>query len=358
MFLITSLRVYYDSMDYASFRRDSDLDDLFEEAARFTIESQKASASLLQRRLSIGYARAARLIDQMDAAGIISSGEGAKPREVLISSYDTYLTDSNKEPVTVRSIEPIPDWVSADLSRSPFSSFQSKHKKDDQVYIPIGLSGSGKVVTLPISDIGSLLVYTNPICNSTQLLNLILEAVAGTYNPDIVKFIIYDKDGPIYVEGLRASLITPLVKSDEKLVNALQWSIYEIESRNKKFLEAGFKDVKEFNRHLNNYPEPRIIIAINDPSDYLSLNNEVVFALQRIISSGNSAGVHLIMLSPMNDKKMAKTLTTIPSKVVFKTFSVPQADMLGTDDAFDLSNPDEFIFIPPYGKVEKLTIKS
>ncbi len=68
-----------------------DSDELFEEAARFCIEANKASASLLQRRLSIGYARAARIIDQLEQAGIVSKGEGAKPRDVLITNADEFF---------------------------------------------------------------------------------------------------------------------------------------------------------------------------------------------------------------------------------------------------------------------------
>lgn len=61
-----------------------DEDPLFEEAKRLVIESKKASASLLQRRLSVGYARAARLIDALEERGIVGPGEGAKPRKVFI----------------------------------------------------------------------------------------------------------------------------------------------------------------------------------------------------------------------------------------------------------------------------------
>lgn len=57
-------------------------DPLYEEAKRVVIEARKASASLLQRRLRIGYARAARLIDILEARGMVGPGEGAKPREV------------------------------------------------------------------------------------------------------------------------------------------------------------------------------------------------------------------------------------------------------------------------------------
>ena len=63
-------------------------DDLYIDAVRCAIESRKASTSLLQRRLKIGYGRAARLIEQMEAEGIVGPADGARPREVLVSSID------------------------------------------------------------------------------------------------------------------------------------------------------------------------------------------------------------------------------------------------------------------------------
>lgn len=63
-------------------------DDLYEEARQIVIETQKASTSFLQRKLGIGYARAARLIDILEERGIVSAGNGAKPREVLEKPVD------------------------------------------------------------------------------------------------------------------------------------------------------------------------------------------------------------------------------------------------------------------------------
>ncbi len=57
-------------------------DSLYEEAKQLVVESKKASASLLQRRLRIGYARAARLIDMLEEKGVVGPADGAKPREV------------------------------------------------------------------------------------------------------------------------------------------------------------------------------------------------------------------------------------------------------------------------------------
>lgn len=64
----------------------SDEDDLYEEALDTVIRAGKASASLLQRRLRVGYARAARLLDILESEGAIGPSEGSKPRDVLVSS--------------------------------------------------------------------------------------------------------------------------------------------------------------------------------------------------------------------------------------------------------------------------------
>lgn len=58
-------------------------DDIYEEAVDLIIEMQTASVSMLQRRFRIGYTRARRLIDEMEARGIVGPYEGSKPRAVL-----------------------------------------------------------------------------------------------------------------------------------------------------------------------------------------------------------------------------------------------------------------------------------
>lgn len=75
-----------------------DQDPLFEEAKKLVIESGKASASLLQRRMKVGYARAARILDEMEAAGIVGPADGAKPRDILCTETEVEeTTDSGAE---------------------------------------------------------------------------------------------------------------------------------------------------------------------------------------------------------------------------------------------------------------------
>ena len=66
-----------------------DRDDLFEEAAKVIVVAQQGSASLIQRKLKLGYNRAGRIIDQMEASGIVGPFEGSKARQVLIPDLNT-----------------------------------------------------------------------------------------------------------------------------------------------------------------------------------------------------------------------------------------------------------------------------
>jgi S-DNA-T family DNA segregation ATPase FtsK/SpoIIIE len=64
----------------------ADRDSLFEDAARLIVQNQVGSTSLLQRRMKLGYNRAGRLMDQLEAAGIVGPSQGSKARDVLIKT--------------------------------------------------------------------------------------------------------------------------------------------------------------------------------------------------------------------------------------------------------------------------------
>ncbi|HML84209.1 MAG TPA: DNA translocase FtsK, partial [Bacteroidales bacterium] len=75
-------------------------DEMFEEAARVIVMNQQGSTSLLQRKLKLGYNRAGRIIDQLEAAGIVGPFEGSKAREVKIpteAALEQYLQQLRRE---------------------------------------------------------------------------------------------------------------------------------------------------------------------------------------------------------------------------------------------------------------------
>ena len=75
----------------------SDVDELFEEAGRFLVKNEKASTGSLQRNVRIGFNRAARIMDQLADAGVVSKENGTKPREVLMNEqqYEDFLKSRN-----------------------------------------------------------------------------------------------------------------------------------------------------------------------------------------------------------------------------------------------------------------------
>ena len=103
---ITALPVQIGSKGGIVMDSDTGSDEpMFQDAVRCVIESGKASASLLQRRLRIGYSRAARLIEDMEEQGIIGPADGARPREVLVSSLDDVFGSPESEPSENSEVE-------------------------------------------------------------------------------------------------------------------------------------------------------------------------------------------------------------------------------------------------------------
>ncbi len=71
-------------------------DSYFSEAAKIIVDKEKASIGMLQRYLKVGFNRAARIMDQLEEAGIVGPEEGTKPRKVLMTKeeYETYIDEN------------------------------------------------------------------------------------------------------------------------------------------------------------------------------------------------------------------------------------------------------------------------
>ena len=77
----------------------SQSDEILPDAKKLVVETGTASASFLQRRLKVGYARAARLLDLMEEEGIVGPSRGAKPRDILVDNLD-YSENTNEPPAS------------------------------------------------------------------------------------------------------------------------------------------------------------------------------------------------------------------------------------------------------------------
>ncbi len=109
---------------------DDDGDELFEEAKEIIVQAQKASTSYLQRKLRVGYARAARLIDMLEDAGVVGASQGAKGREVLLKpGEDDMIEDESDEDPDFEVEEEEPDEYEDDLDEEEESD---EDEEDDE----------------------------------------------------------------------------------------------------------------------------------------------------------------------------------------------------------------------------------
>ena len=112
----------------------ADSDPLLDDAINIVLESGKASTSYLQRRMKIGYSRAARIIDLMEQMGVVGQGEGAKPREILV---DSWPPESDEEDISERvggagpSHDDDDGAVGAGLSRPVSDDDEDQPSEDD-----------------------------------------------------------------------------------------------------------------------------------------------------------------------------------------------------------------------------------
>ncbi|GEM_PF-3853411 len=335
-----------------------DVDEKFEEAARLIILEGRGSASILQRRLEVGYARAARILDQLEQAGILGRSEGNKPREVIISSFDEFIKSDGKEvgPEEVFPEDIKKEWAPKEIADAVMSNLQKEALYVEGIMIPVGMEKK-RMISASLDNLGHIYIFNSPMCNSIGLLKSQLEFLTNTYSPDALKLIVSD-DTRLFSNSTIADsphMLTPVIYDQSKVQNALGWVSAEIERRFRILQETGVSSFDAYGK-TGNPPLPRIICVVSSTSSRLAYNEDCHYGIENILNSGHLVGVHLIVASPLIERKFSKLMTSFPTKIIFKTFSASQADLLGTDDAFDLTSGDEFVFVPAYGEIQKLKV--
>lgn len=114
---------------------DDDSDELLEEAKDVVLRAGKASASLLQRRLRVGYARAASLLDLMEEQGIIGPANGAKPREILVSpeNFSSYKNAMEPDEVEEDEEEPVEETEVEEANDKSVDDQNEETKAEDDI---------------------------------------------------------------------------------------------------------------------------------------------------------------------------------------------------------------------------------
>ncbi len=277
-------------------------DDLLEEAVTVCIQYEKASSSLLQRRLSIGYARAARLIDQLESTGVLSVYEGnGKPRTVLIKNFkefiaknkEIFLIDKKEELIdTGKKYNPIP----ADFLPEEVKSLKT----------PLDIP----YLNTSLSKIGNLIVTGNVISKKYLFLKTYLIFLLSKFNLSEVRLLIDDSTGELKEFNNIPHLLSPILQESDRTLSMLRWLCREMDRR----IEITNKD--------QNVIFPSIIYI---GSIFNTFSDEVEMAIKRLSSMGAYAKIHLILAGDrLGDfPKMIKD--NIPARLDFNKYGESEA---------------------------------
>jgi len=288
---------------------DNELDDLIQDAIKVVCQYDAAAASLLQRRLAIGYARAARLMDQLEALKVVSSFEGsAKPRRVLIQNAEEFI--KNLPPLKLPPAQELPppntDYKPRKASFLPKEFLGNKNPKE----MVLGKDNKDKLVKVDFGKIGNLIVVGNPISKRYELIETLLVSVLSTFTTKEINLIIYDSTFSYLKYKNMPHYLSPIITEWDRGISALRWCMTETDRRFK--LKAGGNKVE--------FPEIYFIYNF----DFNDVERED--ALKRLTSMAYKAGVHLIVCADQLADIPKSVRDNIPVRLTFDKFGEYKAN--------------------------------
>ena len=329
---------------------EGELDDLFKKAVEIVIQYDRSSAAaLLQRRLSIGYARAARLIDQLHAAGVVGPNEGSRAREVLIRSYDELLEKEGKSPTTKQEdVYEVPKnyKVPTGLKLSKVKDIpwgiqlSDAIRSDDfkntkvQFSILLGYDDKKKLHTTSLNEVGNLIITGNPPSKKETWLDTILTTLLFKHSPTELRFILIDPYHYLDLYNEIPHLLAPVITGYDKSVSAFRWTIHEVDRRMKLFAQKGVRNIDSYNELSKIDALPRILIL--NRCDWTDV--ETTDAMTVISTNGPRAGVNLfIVTNRMGENNLSTDVkANIPNRAVFTVTSAQDSKLAGVKGAENL----------------------
>ena len=274
----------------------------------------------------------------MERFGIVTPGDGVKPREVTIKTAEEFeklnLSTSAKrggyaleEPGVYEWHRPFP----GEISNPVLKTFVKAQKENKALEVILGMK-KDVIFNRSLASLRNLLIIGPANDYRRDVLTSLITSLISAASPDEAKLILIDHQGvslPMF-NGF-PHLITPVIVDPEKSTNALHWALAEIESRLKLFREVGVRNIDGYTA-LSGFPAMhRIVIVINSFENSYNYTNEIKYALIRIAEIGSPVGVHLVLAGTSDDKRFlpSEIGNNFSNRIYFKSTS------LVYDDTFD-----------------------
>lgn len=295
------------------------LDSLFDQAVIIISDYEKVSSALLQRRLSLGYARAARLLDQLEEAGLVGPAQGAKPRDVIKIPKETI---EDKSFLSLLS-ETYNDGV---IPYKWLLKMYESSKLNYKLPVILGINEAGKAQFIDLYKAPHIIIGGATDTGKTTFLYSLTTTLLYLYTPESLRLILVDfkrvEIPPIFQK--LPHLLTDVITEPEKVISALKWTVGEMEHRYKKLAEKKVRNIEEYNNIINIEKIPFIVFIVDELADLMIFApGEAEELIVRIAQMSRCTGIHLILSTqrPTGDVFTGLMKANIPTRIAFYTAS-------------------------------------
>lgn len=232
----------------------------------------------------------------------------------------------------------IPNQTAATVSLRELLESKAFVERTTNTFLPLGKSVSGHAWVAPLEKMPHLLVAGATGSGKSVCLNTIIVSLLFENSPDELRFIMIDPKRVELTayEGIPHLLIPPITKVDET-VNALKWTVREMERRLDVLSAFGARDIASYNAKAEE-KMPRIVIVLDELADLMSASgHEVEATIVRIAQMARAVGIHLILATqrPSVDVITGTIKANFPSRIAFAVASQTDSrtilDMAGAE---------------------------
>lgn len=222
----------------------------------------------------------------------------------------------------------------------------------DPLLVPLGLDVSGKPAVYSIAKMPHVLIAGTTGSGKSVMLNAWLATFLFRTRPDELRMIMVD---PKRVElamynGIPHLLTEPIVEPS-KILSALQWTVAEMENRNKEFAEVGVRNLEGYNKLEGIEKKPYIIFVIDELADLMMVaSKDAEDYITRIAQMARATGIHLVLATqrPSVDVITGLMKANIPTRLAFNVSSnVDSRVIIDGPGAEKLLGKGDMLFLPP-----------
>ncbi len=291
-----------------------------------------------------------------------------KPAEGVRVSKIANLADDialNLAAETIRIEAPIPGKQAVGIE-VPNKEKQAVHLREvldtdefrnskSKLTIGLGKDVAGNIMLADISKMPHVLIAGSTGSGKSVCINSIITSIIYKAKPSEVKFVMVDpKVVELSVYNGIPHLLIPVVTDPKKAAGALAWAVQEMENRYNLFAAKGVRDLKGYNKAVENDPEsgklPQIVIIIDELADLMMVaKNDVEDAICRLAQKARAAGMHLVIATqrPSVDVITGLIKANVPSRIAFAVSSqVDSRTILDGVGAEKLLGKGDMLFFP------------